>query len=220
MVEEQGSAVRLYDGEEAAARWRVVGLAEVVRRLEDASPVDRSGPRIFAIDGRGGAGKTFLAERLARAVPGSVVVHTDDIAWHHACFEWAHLLTEHILDPVRRGRPVEFRPQAWQDRGRAGAIRVPANPTAVWVEGTGIIREELRNYLEASIWIQGDVDAQARRLRDRDGDSPERQAHLAAWLAEEVPFLEREQPWRHATLVVAGPAERDHDPNTEVVIAA
>lgn len=25
--------------------------------------------------------------RLRAAVPGSVVVHTDDVAWNHACFD-------------------------------------------------------------------------------------------------------------------------------------
>jgi hypothetical protein len=39
---------------------------------------------VIGIDGRGGAGKSTLAERFRRAVPNSAVVHTDDVAWNHA----------------------------------------------------------------------------------------------------------------------------------------
>jgi hypothetical protein len=41
----------------------------------------------------------------------------------------------------------------------------------VWVEGTGIIREELAQWIDASIWIQGDLDEQERRVVARDGNS-------------------------------------------------
>jgi hypothetical protein len=43
--------------------------------------------------------------------------------------------------------------------------------------------------------------------------------HIAAWLAEELPFMLREQPWQQATIVVAGTTELHHDPDTEIVIA-
>ena len=35
-----------------------------------------------------------------------------------------------------------------------------------------------------------------------------------------VPLMLREQPWRKVTVVVAGTAELDHDPDTEIVIAS
>jgi len=38
-----------------------------------------------------------LADRLAAAVPGARVVHTDDIAWHHAVLDWADLLADGVL---------------------------------------------------------------------------------------------------------------------------
>ena len=54
----------------------------------------------------------------------------------------------------------------------------------------------------------------------RDGDSTEQREHVAAWLAEELPLMLREQPWRRATVVVAGTPQLDHDPATEVVVAS
>ncbi|SFQ96840.1 hypothetical protein SAMN04488564_101337 [Lentzea waywayandensis] len=208
--------MRLHPGETEAARWRVVRLADVVRRLREEAPVGR--PLLVAVDGRGGAGKSTLAERLRRIVPKSEVVHTDDIAWNHAYFDWGDLLVENVLAPLHRGEAVAFRPAAWIEHHRPGAIQVASGLDVVWIEGTGIIRERCAAWIDASIWIQGDLDEQERRLVVRDGDSAEQQRHVAAWLAEELPFLLREQPWRRATVVVAGTTALRHDPESEIVV--
>lgn len=211
--------MRLHPGEVEATGWRVATLPDVVRSLREASPGVAGRPRVVAVDGRGGAGKSTLVERLRAVVPASAVVHTDDVAWHQAFFDWGALLAENVLAPLHRGGAVDFRPPAWVERDRPGAIRLPAGLDVVWVEGTGVIREELARWLDASIWVQGDLDEQERRLVARDGDSPAQQQHIAQWLAEELPFLLREQPWRRATLVVAGTTGLDHDPGSEVVVA-
>jgi uridine kinase len=211
--------MRLHPGETAAVGWRVVPLLDAVRQLRDASSDVAGRPRVIAIDGRGGAGKTTLARRLREVVPGSVIVHTDDVAWNHACFDWGATLTENILQPLRRGEAVDFRPPAWVTHGRAGSISIPAGTGIVWVEGTGIIREELAPWLDASVWMQGDLAEQERRLVARDGDSPQQLEHVANWMREEVPFMAREQPWARATMIIAGPAPIAHDPDTELVVA-
>jgi uridine kinase len=211
--------MRLHPGETEAVDWRVVTVLDAVRRLRDASPDVTGRPRVIAIDGRGGAGKSTLAERLRAVVPGSAVVHTDDVAWNQACFDWGALLAENVLRPLHRGEAVDFRPPAWVTHGRPGSITVPAGADVVWVEGTGIIREELAPWLDASVWMQGDLDEQERLLVARDGDSPEQREHVADWLLEELPFMVREQPWARASMIVAGPPHIDHDPDTELVVA-
>jgi hypothetical protein len=211
--------VHLHPGETEATGWRVVTLSDVVRRLR-ATPAEVTGrPRVIAIDGRGGAGKTTLAERFRTVVPNSAVVHTDDVAWNHAYFDWGAVLAENILQPLHRGEAVNFRPAAWIAHDRSGAITVPAGAEIVWVEGTGIIRKELAPWLDASMWLQGDLDEQESLLVARDGDSPEQLEHVANWLLEELPFLVREKPWARATMIVAGPAQLAHDPATELVVA-
>ncbi len=210
----------LHEGEIEARGWRVATLDDVVSRLFEASPAVHGRPRVVAIDGRGGAGKSLLAERLSDRVPGSALVHTDDIAWHHAMFDWGSLLAENVLAPLHRGAEVSFRPPAWIERERPGVIHVRAGADVVWIEGTGIIRQELAPWIDIGIYVQGDLTEQERRLVARDGDSPRMQRHKAEWLHEEQPFMLRERPWDHAALVVCGTSALDHDPDTEIVVSS
>jgi len=212
--------MRLHPGEVEAGNWRVEKLSDVLQRLLDASPGAAGRPRVIAIDGRGGAGKSALVERLRAIVPASVVIHTDDIAWNYAFFDWGGVMAENILQHIHRGEAVEFRPPAWIKHDRPGAIRIPSGADVVWVEGTGIIREELAQWIDASIWTQGDLDEQERRVVARDGNSAAHQQHIAEWLTEELPLLLREQPWQKATIIVAGTSQLDYDPETEIVVAS
>ena len=53
------------------------------------------------------------------------MIHTDDIAWHHSRFDWSELLARSVLQPIRNGQPVGYRPPGWESHGRTGAIEVP-----------------------------------------------------------------------------------------------
>jgi hypothetical protein len=205
--------------EPAAGPWRVEPIADVVATLGGHEPVSDGRPLIVAVDGRSSSGKTTLSRRIAATVPGASIVHTDDIAWWHAAFDWAELLAAGVLEPVRAGRPVAYRPPAWDARDRPGAVTVPGDVRLLVVEGVGSSRRALAHLLDASLWVQSDLAETDRRnaVRVQAGEiSP---ADFASWMAEESRFLAADRPWERAGLIVAGTPALPHDPATELVIA-
>jgi hypothetical protein len=179
-----------------------------------------SNPAVLGVDGRAGGGKSTFAERLAAVVPGAAVVHTDDIAWYESFFGWEDLLVGGVLEPARRGA-VAYRPPAWDARDRAGAIVVPAGCPLLIVEGSGVGRRSLGQYLDELVWVQSDLDLARRRGIERDiakgEEAPE--AFWEEWQAEEIPLFALERPWERAALVVAGTQVLPHDEAADVVVA-
>ncbi len=217
--------------EPEAGPWHVELLSTVIEAMTPQGPGKAiSGrPVVLAVDGRSNAGKTTLAARVCRVVPGSAVVHTDDIAWEHSRFGWADLLIEGILVPVHQGRAVSFRPPRWAQHGRVGHIKVPAGCPLLVVEGDGAGRREAAHLLDSLIWVQSDErEAQRRSLARAEkpdamdvANSPaDGSPHAEAeWMAEEMPFNAAQRTWERADVIVCGTTELPCDPVTEIVVA-
>ena len=215
----------LPEGEPAAGPWRVEPVEVLVRLLLEAAGPVRERPRVVAVDGRSGGGKSTLAEQLHAAVPRSAVVHTDDVAWHHSFFDWEGLLARGVLEPLRRGDAVRYRPPGWRTEGRPGAVEVPAGLDLVLVEGVGAGRRELAHLLDAVVWVQSDAAEAERRglARDiaagQDGDLEGSTAFWHEWIAQELPFVAAQRTWERADVVVRGTVAAARDPDS-VAIAA
>ncbi|GAA0913175.1 hypothetical protein GCM10009557_87000 [Virgisporangium ochraceum] len=166
------------------------------------SPAGR--PSLLAVDGSSGSGKTTLAPRLADAVPGTTVVHTDDIAWWHSVFDWVDLIVDGVLEPVRRGAAVSYRPPKWDERGRAGAVVVPAGQRLLIVEGVGAGRRELTDDLDGGVWVETPRAARDRRDEARMAAGEVSRETYESWMAEEEPFVAEQRAWERAFAVVDG----------------
>lgn len=203
--------------EPTAAPWQPSRLSDLVARF---APKSRR-PFVLAVDGRSGSGKSTLAERIAGTTQDAVVVRTDDVAWHESFFGWDDLLRDGVLEPVHAGHAVAFRPPAWDQRQREGAIVVRANARLLIVEGVGASRLTLQAYLDASIWVQSDgVDARRRGIL-RDGGDQAAVSFWEEWDQAERPFLAADRPWERAAAVVCGTPELTgvpHDPRTQVLV--
>ncbi len=196
----------LPEGEPECGPWRTAPITEVLDRLLADRPTDLDRPWVVAVDGRGGSGKSTLAAALAAAAgPGAVVLHTDDIAWHHSFFDWDPVLAEHVLEPARAGRAVRFTPPAWRERGREGAIEVPAPCRLLLVEGCAAARRRLSPQLDAAVWVQSDHAEADRRMRERDDADPAAMAVMDEWNAAELPLLSAEAAWERAVVVNGTP---------------
>jgi hypothetical protein len=193
----------------------ISAFADLARRHVGA-PAGR--PPVLAVDGRSSGGKTTLAGRLAAAVPGAVVVHTDDVAWWHAAFDWVDLLVDGVLAPVRRGAAVSYRPPKWDERGRPGAIEVPSGASLVVIEGVGAGRRELIGLVDGVVWVQTDPDETARRDTMRVAAGEITPSNYASWMAEETPFVAAQRAWERAFVTVCGSPTLPHDPRIEVVV--
>ena len=167
-------------------------------------------PRIIAVDGRGGAGKSALTRRITDAVDDAAVVHTDDLAWHYSIFGWDELLVERILLPLRRGEAVDMRPSGWDTHGRPGSVAVPAGCSTVVVEGTGALRATPAWASPGWVGVPSDSPPARARGLDRDvelgvnGDRAAATRFWDDWQLEEIPFYLEQRPWDRADTVVAG----------------
>ena len=98
-------ALQLDPEEPEAGPWRAELLSTVIETMTRREPGNGGPgrPVVLAVDGRSNAGKTTLAARICRAVPGSAVVHTDDIAWKHSRFGTPQIpcdpVTEIVIAP-------------------------------------------------------------------------------------------------------------------------
>lgn len=215
--------MKLGPGEAPAGPWRVEPIGWVTDTFAAAHMGVEGGPErpfVIAVDGRSASGKTTLAEALSGHVPGSVVVHTDDVAWHHSFFDWGELMREGVLEPLRGGQAVSYRPPAWENRGRSGAITVPAGCPAVFVEGVGSGRRELMPWIDALVWVQSDRDRAEEIGIARDGGDQAARDFWVEWMAAEDEFLDEDRPWERADVIVAGNGDTvAHDPTAEVVVA-
>jgi hypothetical protein len=217
-------ALQLAPEEPEAGPWRAEVLNTVIEAMTPREPgnATHGRPIVLAVDGRSNAGKTTLAARICRTVPGSAVVHTDDIAWKHSRFGWADLLIEGILEPVRQGRAVSYRPPRWAEHGREGSIEVPADCPLLVIEGDGAGRKEVAHLIDALIWVQSDEREAERRVHARIGKPNEAPTlwHHREWMAEEIPFNIAQRTWERADVIVCGTPQIPCDPVTEIVLAS
>jgi hypothetical protein len=215
----------LPEGEPEAGPWRTVPQRELLRLVVGAAGQPQVRPRVIAVEACGASGKSTLAKQLHALVPGSALVHTDDLAWHEPLFGWGHLLADGVLRPLQGGRGVCYRPPQWEVRRRGGRISVPVSSELVIVEGTGASQSEHAHLIDATVWVQADVTEAERRGIARDvaegvnGDLQQATAFWHDWQRAELGFLAAQQPWRRACVVVNGtPAAAPADDH--VVIAA
>jgi uridine kinase len=206
-------------GGERRNRVRKTGVVDRRLRafadLADDIRTGRESVRIVGIDGCGGAGKSTLATRLARALEGVPVVHTDDFASHDVPTEWWPRMLSEVIEPLLRGEPASYVPYDWVNRRPADDTITIQPRDVVVIEGVGATRAAWRDRLALRIWVDCPRDLRLARGIARDGE--ELRDFWLEWMRAEDHYIARERPYAHADVIVDG-ATPAPDPESEYVV--
>lgn len=167
---------------------RVESFAELASRIRTTAPAGGLRTRLVAVDGRGAAGKTTFAGRLAVAL-GAPRVHTDDV---HARVghPWWPALEADVLAPLTTG-----------------------GPEVLIIEGVSSSRRAIADRLAYGIWLHVPAVPRLARGIERDGSA----ADWSPYEAEENAFFAADPAPDRADLVVDGAPALPHDPATQYI---
>lgn len=167
---------------------------------------------IVAIDGCGGAGKSTLARGVQNSIANVSIVRTDDFfrplnqysaetfspsRASELYFPWERMRDEALV-PLRNGKKARYQRHDWTTDAPGEWMIVERNPIVI-VEGVYSSRPELRELLDAIIFIDAPRDVRRRRMlarghRDNDWMTP--------WMAAEDWYLEHIRPQDFADLIL------------------
>lgn len=153
--------------------------------------------KIVAIDAPGGSGKSTLAEKFQALLPNSYVVGTDffcyppindgsgrwwpeDIKGYGV--DWERL-RDQVMQPFKNNtKDIRYQSLNW-DNWELDWLTIPDDTENLIVEGLYSFREELRPFVDYSIWMDADTNSVLERIKDRDGDEI-----LHHWTTEFIPI--------------------------------
>ena len=178
------------------------------------------GAIMVAIDGRGGMGKSTVAEKLAATAGPAEILGLDaffrPVAEHppfdlHAIDHLRAADLAATLRALRAGHAASYRPYDWETGGLGAPVAI--RPGFVIVEGLYALRRELGVAYDFAIWVEGELSQRMERIFRRSGGGMTREAARAdpfarLWRDDFAPreqaYIERERPWARADLVIAG----------------
>ncbi len=160
------------------------------------------GTRWIGVDGLGGSGKTTLAARIERALPGAVVVHIDDFArpdvqgWERDRF------VEQVLRPLLAGRPARYQRWDWPTDTGAEWHEIAAGVPVV-VEGVSSTDVRLGVPWDFTIWVEAPYEVRLARAIERDGEAM-LDRWLTDWMPSEDAYEAEQRPQDRVDLIVDG----------------
>ena len=156
-------------GNESLKSSKLINYKDLLTNLKK---IENTSPRIFAIDGVAGSGKTTLAAQLHLDLPGAQVVHMDDLynGWKDPLTqELTKRVINEILNPFLEGNEVIYRKFNWHQNVFDEAIIIPSSQTLL-LEGVGAGQSAFRKMLSRIIWVEFDAESGFERVIARDGE--------------------------------------------------
>jgi uridine kinase len=150
---------------------------------------------IITIDGPAGAGKTTLADHIARSFDSKIstsVIHMDDLynGWTDPFGKPFLEALDAITKAHLAGKACEIQKYDWYKSEYGPSIT--HSPTQLLVlEGVGSSTSHIRECVSVSIWIDIKPEDGLQRVLTRDGTSIENEMHQ--WLTTQEAFFTLEQ---------------------------
>jgi len=145
--------------------------------LQEIKRINNQNTTLIAIDGVAGSGKTTLALKLAHDLPGSSVVHMDDLydGWNNPLSQklTARVISQ-LLEPLSKKLPVTYQIFDWKLNRFTEFKTIPQSKYLI-LEGVGAEQREFRPYINKIIWIECDPNLGFNRVIARDGEQVEQE---------------------------------------------
>ena len=174
---------------------------QIAASVLDRAPVN--GIRIVGVDGRSGAGKSFLASRLSRLLQAPVIEIDDFVSWR--CFSgWWPRFDEQVLSPLLAGQDATYQARDWTDWYGStldGWKTQPWSPTLIF-EGVTCTRRDTIGRLVYAIWVEASAEVRLARGLARDAKFPGKVALWKQWMREEDQFFAADGTRERADCIV------------------
>ena len=179
----------------------VPGVAHLLAELARSRPATLGAGRLIRLDGPAGSGKTTLAEAVASLLPGSRVVHMDDLydGWDGLPRVADQL--DALLLPLAAGQPGSYRRYDWLADAYAETVVVPPGDLVV-LEGVGSGSRAHAGLATVTAWVWAPEEVRRQRGLERDG--PELQGRWRQWMRDENDHFAREAVAENADVLVDG----------------
>ena len=163
--------------------------------------------KLIGIDGHGGAGKSSLADLLAKKLQAEVL-HTDDFASWDNPKNWWPLLIKRVLEPMAAGAASLSYPRSkwWEGHDREPIVDQPVTDVMI-LEGVSSLRSEFRRYLSLGVFIAVSREICLERGIARDAGMGTREKitkQWEKWFDDESGYIERDHPEEFADVVIDG----------------
>jgi uridine kinase len=187
-----------------------VAFAELVEQVRALSAPEK-GPRIVAISGFGGAGKTTLAKRLVGELVGdggAEIVRMDAFfveEWDvrgddWPCYDRDRLIAQ-VLAPARVGETITYQGFDWQNAVPGRWETVPSCRYLI-IEGVSALHPPLLPYYDLTVWVDCSLEEATERGLRRDRDEfgvPDAERHwYERWMPNEQDYMANYRPDRLA----------------------
>ncbi len=175
----------------------------ILEAVQDAIAESPDKVVLVGIDGAGGSGKSTLAKKLSGALDNSTVIHLDDFAdWSDDSNFQLSTFAERALAPLVAGITSKHQRYDWTNDSLGEWFEIPPSGIAI-VEGVTVLRPDLREYWQVSVWVDCPRELRIARGVARDGEAI-RSKWVEQWMPGEDEYFERDRPWDSVGFIFDG----------------